>query len=80
MKVWSFATTGPGNLKCKYVIHTVGGNHDGAGGSAEKVGEESMQHSTSIPFDYRYRNNIWTIELIILLDINNHKEISNQIL
>ena len=38
VKGWSFATTGPGNLKCKHVIHTVGSNHDGAGGSAEKVG------------------------------------------
>ena len=37
LKEWSFATTGPGNLKCKHVIHTVGGSHDGAGGSAEKV-------------------------------------------
>ena len=38
VKEWSFATTGPGNLKCKHVIHTVGGSYNGAGGSAEKVG------------------------------------------
>ena len=37
VKEWSFATTGPGNLKCKHVIHTVGANHNGPGGSAEKV-------------------------------------------
>ena len=27
VKEWSFATTGSGNLKCKYVIHTVGGSY-----------------------------------------------------
>ena len=37
VKEWSFATTGPGNLKCKHVIHTVAAGYDGAGGSAEKV-------------------------------------------
>ena len=38
VKGWSFATTGPGNLKCKHVIHTVGDSYNGPGGSAEKVG------------------------------------------
>ena len=35
--VWGYATTGGGNLRCKHVIHTVGTNYDGPGGSAEKV-------------------------------------------
>ena len=35
--VWSYATTGGGNLRCKHVIHAVGTNYDGPGGSAEKV-------------------------------------------
>ena len=35
--VWGYATTGGGNLGCKYVIHAVGTYHDGPGGSAEKV-------------------------------------------
>ena len=34
---WSFATTGPGNLKCKHIFHTVASDYDGPGGSAEKV-------------------------------------------
>ena len=38
VKEWSFATTGPGNLKCKHVIHTVAASYDGPGGLAEKVG------------------------------------------
>ena len=37
VKEWSFASTGPGNLKCKRVIHTVAASYDGPGGSAEKV-------------------------------------------
>ena len=37
VKEWTFATTGPGNLTCKHVIHTVGGGYNGPGGSAEKV-------------------------------------------
>ena len=35
--VWGYATTGGGNLRCKYVIHAVGTNYNGPGKSAEKV-------------------------------------------
>ena len=35
--VWGYATTGGGNLRCKHVIHAVGTNYDGFGGTAEKV-------------------------------------------
>ena len=35
--VWGYATTGGGNLRCKHVIHGVGTDYDGPGGSAEKV-------------------------------------------
>ena len=50
VKEWSFATTGPGNLKCKHVIHTVGGGYNGAGGSAEKVGFLQTKCSSIRPF------------------------------
>ena len=35
VKEWDFATTGPGKLKCKNVVHTVGSNYNG--GSGRKV-------------------------------------------
>ena len=28
--VWNIATTGGGRLKCKHVIHTIGGQYNGA--------------------------------------------------
>ena len=46
MKEWNFATTGPGNLKCKRVIHTVGDSYNGPGGSAEKVPTECSSFVT----------------------------------
>ena len=37
VQAWQFATTRGHNLKCKHVIHTVGDNYDGQGGTSEKV-------------------------------------------